>query len=189
MTFHIDRKYKFGSWIFCSAITRAVCCIKVLPNLFSPDNPHKSPTLKDVFIFLTGCSKVPPLGFQEAVPRISFSDTDSLPRVSTCALTFMLPYSLPTDLEAFKEKMTFAILNLQGFFGQVWTGNTYTLLHELACNIASYCTSGRGIFTSRRRVKMQPTSAITAICTLTSVIKYLLSITTTASCLFSPSPE
>ena len=60
----------------------------------------------------------------------------------------------------------------------------YTLLHELACNIASYCTSGRGIFTSRRRVKMQPTSAITAICTLTSVIKYLLSITTTASCLF-----
>ena len=24
------------------------------------------------------------------------------------------------------------------------------LLHELACNTASYCTSGRGIFTSRR---------------------------------------
>ena len=36
----------------------------------------------------------------------------------------------------------------------------YTLLHELACNIASYCTSGCGIFTSRRRVKMQPTSVI-----------------------------
>jgi len=53
----------------------------------------------------------------------------------------------------------------------------YTLLHELACNIASYCTSGRGIFTSRRRVKMQPTSAILAICMLTSVIKCLLSIT------------
>ena len=33
----------------------------------------------------------------------------------------------------------------------------YTLLHELACNIVSYCTSGRGIFMSRRRVKMQPT--------------------------------
>ena len=52
----------------------------------------------------------------------------------------------------------------------------YTLLHELACNIASYCTSGRGIFTSRRRVKMQPTSEIIAICMLTSVIKCLLSI-------------
>ena len=54
--------------------------------------------------------------------------------------------------------------------------NKYTLLHELACNIASYCTSGRGIFTSRRRVKMQPTSEIIAICMLTSVIKCLLSI-------------
>ena len=32
----------------------------------------------------------------------------------------------------------------------------YTLLYELASNIASYCTSGRGIFTSRRQVKMQP---------------------------------
>ena len=53
---------------------------------------------------------------------------------------------------------------------------TYTLLHKLACNIASYCTSGRGIFTSRRRVKMQPTSEIIAICMLTSVIKCLLSI-------------
>ena len=52
----------------------------------------------------------------------------------------------------------------------------YTLLHELACNIVSYCTSGRGIFTSRRRVKMQSTSAIIAICMLTSVIKCLLSI-------------
>ena len=52
----------------------------------------------------------------------------------------------------------------------------YTLLHELACNIASYCTSGHGIFMSRRRVKMQPTSEIIAICMLTSVIKCLLSI-------------
>ena len=52
----------------------------------------------------------------------------------------------------------------------------YTLLHELACNIASYCMSGSSIFTSRRRVKMQPTSAIIAICMLTSVIKCLVSI-------------
>ena len=52
----------------------------------------------------------------------------------------------------------------------------YTLLHELACNIESYCTSGRGIFTSRRRVKMQSMVAIIAICMLISVIKCLLSI-------------
>ena len=90
--------------------------------------------------------------------------------------------------------LRFIQFRFPGVFVSVYTGcilrlkrtfRTYTLLHELACNIASYCTSGRGIFTSRRRVKMQPTSAITAICTLTSVIKYLLSITTTASCLFS----
>ena len=52
----------------------------------------------------------------------------------------------------------------------------YTLLHELACNIASYCTSGRGIFTSHRRVTMQPMSVIITTCMLTSVIKCLLSI-------------
>ena len=60
----------------------------------------------------------------------------------------------------------------------------YTPLHELACNIATYCTSGCGIFMSRRQVKMQPKSAITTIHMLTSVIKYLLFITTTGSCLF-----
>ena len=54
--------------------------------------------------------------------------------------------------------------------------NIYTLLHELACNIVSYCTSGRGIFTSRRRVKMQPMSEIIAIGMLMSVIKCLSSI-------------
>ena len=54
--------------------------------------------------------------------------------------------------------------------------NKVYLLRELACNIANYCTSGRGIFTSRRRVKMQPTvSEIIAICMLASVIKCLLS--------------
>jgi len=57
--------------------------------------------------------------------------------------------------------------------------DTYTLLHELACNIVSYCTSGRGKFSRAafsRLVKMQPTSAIIAIYMLTSVIKCLLSI-------------
>ena len=43
----------------------------------------------------------------------------------------------------------------------------YTLLHELVCNITSYCKSGRGIFMSRRRVKMQPMSTMVAICMLT----------------------
>ena len=36
-------------------------------------------------------------------------------------------------------------------FSWVWLREIYTLLHELACNIASYCMSGRGVFTSGRR--------------------------------------
>ena len=56
-------------------------------------------------------------------------------------------------------------------------GIVYTLLHELACNITSYCTSGRGrYFHEPWQMKMQPTSEIIAICMLTSVIKCLLSI-------------
>ena len=43
----------------------------------------------------------------------------------------------------------------------------YTLLHKLARNITSYCTSGRGNFMSRRGVKMQPMSTMVAICMLT----------------------
>jgi len=43
-------------------------------------------------------------------------------------------------------------------------------------NTVSYCMSGRGIFTSWWRVKMQPTSTMITICILTSVIKCLLSI-------------
>lgn len=82
------------------------------------DNPHMSPTLSDVFI-LTGCSEIPPLGYTDATPKIYFSDNVILPNVSTCALMFTLPYSLPIHYAQFKEKMSFAILNSQGFFGQV----------------------------------------------------------------------
>jgi len=63
---------------------------------------------------------MPPLEFLDADPQICFSALDSLPRVLTCSLTFTMPYSLPSYLEEFKDKMTFTILNLQGVFGQVW---------------------------------------------------------------------
>ena len=62
---------------------------------------------------------MPPLGFPDCHPKISFSDTATFPQVSTCTLTFTLPYSLPSDEEEYKDKMNFAILNSQGFFGQV----------------------------------------------------------------------
>ena len=62
--------------------------------------------------------------------------------------------------------------------------DTYTLLHKLACNIASYCTNGRGIFTSRRRVKMQPTSENNRDMHANECNKMFIIHTRVAPCLF-----
>ena len=45
---------------------------------------YKFPTLKDVFIFLTGCFEVPPLGFSRGSSKDTFHDTDSFPDVYMC---------------------------------------------------------------------------------------------------------
>ena len=58
----------------------------------------------------------------------------------------------------------------------------YTLLHELACNIASYCTHGLH-FHLPSACACENTTPTHAICT--SVMNNLLTITTTASCLFT----
>ena len=74
-----------------------------------------TPSIKDVFIFLTGCDTVPPLGFQGTDCEIDFDSEAVVPTVSTCSLTMRLPRTLPLDFEQFKEKMTFYILGSQGF--------------------------------------------------------------------------
>ena len=48
-------------------------------------------------------------------PRFVSALVDSLPRVLTCSLMLTMPYLIPSDLEDFKDKMTFTILNSQGF--------------------------------------------------------------------------
>lgn len=73
------------------------------------------PTIKDIFIFLTGCDSVPPLGFCGAERQIEFDNGAIIPRVSTCTLVLYLPTRLPADYETFKEKMNFYILSSQGF--------------------------------------------------------------------------
>ena len=74
------------------------------------------------------------------------------------------------------------ISNINGMIdAAIQSSKGYTLLQELACNITSYCTSGCGIFTRLWLMKIQP---IPAICTLLSIIKFLLSITTTVLYLF-----
>lgn len=78
-----------------------------------------TPTLKDVMTFLTGSDSVPPLGFGDVQPTIRFDPDILLPTVSTCALTLCFPLNFPTEFDKFKEKMDFAILGSQGFFGQL----------------------------------------------------------------------
>ena len=77
------------------------------------------PTLSDVMVFLTGCDVIPPLGYNGAVPSIKFMTDAVFPMVSICSLTFYILWNFPTDFESFKERMDFAILGSQGFFGQV----------------------------------------------------------------------
>lgn len=82
---------------------------------FTADDREVSPTIRDVFIFLTGCDSVPPLGFSGTERQIEFNDGAVVPRVSTCSLVLFLPTSLPSDYQTFKEKMDFYILSSQGF--------------------------------------------------------------------------
>ena len=93
--------------------------IRVLVFLSNFPTDHSTPTPSDVMMFLTGCDSVPPLGFGDASPAVTFSDMGVLPTVSTCCLTLTFPRSFPTDFQLFKEKMDMAILGSQGFFGTV----------------------------------------------------------------------
>ena len=72
-------------------------------------------SLKDIFIFLTGCDHIPPLGFPEVDKTIQFDSDELVPKVSTCSLVLRLPRDLPTEYETIKERMTFYILGSQGF--------------------------------------------------------------------------
>lgn len=79
------------------------------------DTTDGMPTLKDIFIFLTGCDTIPPLGFIGADQMIEFDSEEVVPKVSTCSLVFHLPIGLPSEYEDFKERLIFFILGSQGF--------------------------------------------------------------------------
>ena len=75
-----------------------------------------------MFQFLTGCSCIPPSGF-DVEPSITFDDHDEVesgfPLVSTCALSILFPINFPTEQLQFKEKMDLAILSSMETFGQL----------------------------------------------------------------------
>eukprot|EP00794_Sanderia_malayensis_P018367 gene18367-20214_t len=72
--------------------------------------------LEDLLIFVTGAEDVPPLGFSKPITVEFYSNTARerrLPWSSTCALELHLPRGCQP--EAFKEVMSQALLDCQGF--------------------------------------------------------------------------
>ena len=90
-------------------------CSYVLHLLFvcHIDQVDAVPSLQDVFQFLTGCSCVPPSGF-DVEGSFTFDEVEAgLPVVSTCGLTIAFPNNFP--INKFKEKMDLAILSSKDF--------------------------------------------------------------------------
>ena len=66
-------------------------------------------SLEDILIFCTGCSAVPPMGF-EINPEIKFQNSSPMPTANTCSLTLSLPLG-SKDYDDFRYKMAFGISN------------------------------------------------------------------------------
>ncbi|XP_052081183.1 G2/M phase-specific E3 ubiquitin-protein ligase-like [Mytilus californianus] len=73
-------------------------------------------TIEDVLKFVTGCSNVPPGGF-DARFILGFTEEKRYPSVSTCTFEVTLPLNL-TEFKMFKDVMIEAIVSGPGF-GQV----------------------------------------------------------------------
>ncbi|XP_068738220.1 G2/M phase-specific E3 ubiquitin-protein ligase-like [Montipora capricornis] len=77
--------------------------------------------LKDLFVFLTGSDRIPPMGFTRK-GKIAFDHRDNsqelrFPSVSTCQPILQLPMcdDLTQDYDSFEEKMNLAVLGSVGF--------------------------------------------------------------------------
>ena len=77
--------------------------------------------LKDLFVFLTGSDRIPPMGFTRK-GKIAFDHRDNsqelrFPSVSTCQPMLQLPMcdDLTQDYDSFKEKMNLVVLGSVGF--------------------------------------------------------------------------
>lgn len=69
----------------------------------------------EILQFMSGSSKLPATGF-DAIPTIHFTDSDQLPKVSTCDISIMFSRKMGNlTYEQFSERMTFAILGSKGF--------------------------------------------------------------------------
>ena len=69
----------------------------------------------EILQFMSGSSKIPATGF-DAIPIICFTDSDQLPKVSTCNLSITFSRKMGNlTYEHFSERITFAIQGSKGF--------------------------------------------------------------------------
>ena len=72
------------------------------------------PTLNEIFMCMTGCSEIPPMGLVDPPPSITFTPSET-PHFSTCAMEIVFPLTLPTDYNDFVSKMSFYIIGSPDF--------------------------------------------------------------------------
>ena len=70
-------------------------------------------TLEDVLKFLSGCSIIPPGGFDSDL-TLNFTEESRYPSVSTCTFTLTLPLNLNV-YQRFKEILIESIISGPGF--------------------------------------------------------------------------
>lgn len=73
-------------------------------------------TLGEILVFITGSSRVPPMGFSPT-PKITFTSEHCLPHSSTCTNRLTIPEYLE-NYDKFKDTFILSIQGCQGF-GQV----------------------------------------------------------------------
>ena len=74
-------------------------------------------SIEDVQIFVTGCERVPPLGFGGRSLRAEFLGTGMFCTSSTCDLILRLPLSHGDNYKAFQDAMIMSLKNNDGFGG------------------------------------------------------------------------
>ena len=78
----------------------------------SGDNGVK---IEEILQFMSGSSRIPATGF-DGTPTIRFTDSDQLPKVSTCDLSITFSRKMGNlTYEQFNERMTLAIQGSKGF--------------------------------------------------------------------------
>lgn len=81
---------------------------------FCAETEHHDVTLGQVLSFCTGSEYPPPLGFDRQI-TIRFTASSDFPLASTCALELTVPSKFFNDVETFKQKLVYGLLNHGGF--------------------------------------------------------------------------